>query len=262
MSEQARGVRRFVERTAPVRAAQPDGHVIAAGKGGIGTSTVALLLAFAARTHGPVVLVDAQGGFGGLHQLLGLAPWHDEEDRVRETPLGPDLTLIHAPAHAKAESPGLRAAMRRAVRARTDAIVLVDAGSRPQTVLHAMHDFGASLVSVVGADGISPAAAYGLAKLIWRTRPEASVAALANRVTDDEAGVAQDALRSAARRFAGRGIVWLGQLPEAPALLDADGPPWATIDSTEPALMAGADSVATRLLGPTPHRNSTLHRFG
>ena len=57
-------------------------------------------------------------------------------------------------------------------------------------------------------------------------------------------------------------IVWLGQLPEAPALLDPDGPSWATIDTEEPALMAGADSVATRLLGPTSHRNSTLHRFG
>lgn len=261
MSDQARGIRRFVDRTSPPRSSGADGYVVAAGKGGVGTSTVALLLAFAARPHGPVVLVDAGGGFGGPDQLLGLDRPADERG-VTEADLGPGLVLIHGHADGVPDSPARRSALRRAVRAHSGATVIVDAGSRPTTVVQALADFGTSLITVVGADGISPAAGFGLAKLAWRVRPETRIAALGNRIDEAEAGLVQDSVRSAARQFLDRSITWLGHFHDAASLRAFDGPPWATLDQTEPDLMAAAADATRRLLRRTTKQSKpTLHLF-
>lgn len=262
MSEQGRGVRRFVERATPRRAPGHDGFVIAAGKGGVGTSTAALLLAFAARRQGSVVLVDAQEGLGGLGPMSGAAPFRadSEEPRARQVTLAEDLELVLADPGA-ANDPGRRSALRRAVRSAGEArepTIIVDAGSRPAGVLQALHDYGSRLVTVVGPDGVSAAAAYSLAKLAWHTRPETEVAALGARMDEAQARLAHDALRTAARNFADRTVTWLGHLPEGPSV-GREPAAWETLNETEPALVRAAGVAAGRLLRPDGTRSkSTL----
>lgn len=255
MSDQAQGIRRFVERTPPPRT-PGGGHVVAAGKGGVGTSTVALLFAFAARRYGPVVLVDAQGGFGGPARLLGLEEPAPDDESVRHTDLGPNLVLLDTP-------PGLsdaerRIALRRAGRTDPGTALVVDAGARPATVAGALTDFGTSLVAVMGPDGVSPAAAYALAKLALGLRPETHVSGVANRVDAEQAGLVQHAFRSGVRRFLDRPATWLGQFPVA-ATLEGGGA-WSALGREEPELMSAAASAATRLLRPAKNSGtSTLH---
>ncbi len=255
MSTQAQGIRRFVDRTRPPRV-PGTGHVVAAGKGGVGTSSVALLLAFAGRRFGPVVLIDAQGGFGGPAHLLGLAGPDPDGEPVRRTELDPDLVLIDTlPGLTDAER---RSALRRAGRVDPGTTLIVDAGARPATIGGALLDFGASLIAVMGPDGVSPAAGFALAKYAWRLRPETTVAGLANAADLEQAGLVQHAFRSGVRRFTDRPVSWLGHLPAAPTL--EVEPLWTALDQAEPALMEAAATAAARLLRPARNGGpSTLH---
>ena len=139
-----------------------------------------------------------------------------------------------------------------------DPTVIVDAGSRPATVVQALNDYGSHLMVVIGPDPVSPAASYALAKTAWRHRPETLVSALANRVDAAGARLAHDAVRTAARRFADRPVGWLGHLPVAGTLEEEQGPDWSTLDAREPALVEAAVAACTRMLRLTRLDTSTL----
>jgi hypothetical protein len=254
MTEQARTVRRFVERRPPRRPRRTGGYVIAAGKGGIGTSTAAILLAQAALARGPVVLVDAHPGLVGLDRMLGI-PEADAEGGVRSRVIRDGFSLVHLPEDPVRQAPERRAALRRAARFGEEATVIVDAGAHPGTVLDALTDFDGALVTVVGPDGVSAPAAFGLAKLAWRKRPETPLAALAARADDEQAQLLHEAIRSAALRFANHSVTWLGRLPESGALGRPEVTEWAAIAETDPVVWHAAVRAWRRLVQPDSSRN-------
>lgn len=259
MTEQARAVRRFVERRPPRRPQRTGRYVVAAGKGGVGTSTTAVLLALAARRDGPVILVDAADTLSGLDRLLGFREG-EAAPGIRTATMADGLNLVYDGERKSVGRPSARRAdLRRAARLDHDPTVIVDGGARPQTALDALADFGGTLVTVVAPDGVSAPAAYALAKLAWRQRPETPLAAVAVRAAEEEAQLLHAALRSGAMRFAKRSVQWLGRLPDAPSLARAEWDWWRMIAEQEPALWHAAARSWRRLAEPEASRvNSTL----
>ncbi len=90
MSDQADGLRQLVQaRSTPLALADPlpespsvaRSLVFTSGKGGVGTSNLALNLAIALGEYGQrVVLIDADLGLANLDLLCGLAPGRDLGD--------------------------------------------------------------------------------------------------------------------------------------------------------------------------------------
>ena len=95
MSDQADGLRQLVQaRSGPTALAEPPpmpeppplqtrarSLVFTSGKGGVGTSNLALNLAIALGEYGQrVVLVDADLGLANIDLLCGLSPLHDLGD--------------------------------------------------------------------------------------------------------------------------------------------------------------------------------------
>ncbi len=260
-------------RTARSSGSPADAIVVAAGKGGVGTSTVALLLALAQLQDGPVTLVDAHDGLAGVDRILRRDGGNDDDpvDAAVDAPvplprrveLSPELFLVHAGGLGDpAASPAARrSALRRAARGAGGRII-VDAGAAPLTVLHAMRDFGGPLVTVLGTDPVSGPAAYALAKLIWHHHPEADVGALVNRADETEARFAWDAVRLAATRFLDRRVEWLGCLPDVPDLVELPLDAWFHLDEHQPTLSLAAAAAVSRLpsRGHTPDPTLTLLR--
>lgn len=266
MSGQAMGTRRFVGRnpTAP-GPARGDAFVVAAGKGGVGTSTAALLLALSALRRGPVTLVDAQEGLAGVDRMLGAdgepgsaagseagAASSPSSPVIRQV-LAPGLTLVRVPGDDDPllGAAGRRAALRRAARGPDGATVIVDAGARPVGVLHALADFNGELVTVLGPDGVSGPAAYALAKLVLHHRPQTRLAVLVNRADEAVGRLAYESVRTAARRFLDAPVEWLGHLPETPGLTELPLEGWLRLGEHEPALLDAAAQASARLL-PRP----------
>lgn len=260
---QARALRRFVGRDGPPGPPpHPNTWVVAAGKGGVGTSTVALALGLVAAGSGrDVTLVDATHGFGGLSMLArdhDATPGDADGARLLVAPLRQGLTLaaVRGGEHGTDAAAHRRALLRRA---RTGGVTLVDGGAHPSTALQALADFAPRLLLVVGGDPVSGPAAYALSKAAWGLRPDAEIAALANRCDATRAELTLQSVASAARRFLDRPIARLGWLPEAPSLAEHPADVLATLERDEPALMSAAAGALGRLLRPAePSHSSQL----
>lgn len=255
-------------RRSPAPLVAPGAFVVAAGKGGIGVTTAAAVLALTARRSGPVLVLDAQEGLVGVEGVMGIAPADaapgDADIRVRE--IASNFTLAHT---VDVDATGATTAARRSLfrKAARDATrdagvpttLIIDAGSRPMGVVNAVTDFRASLVLVIGPDGVSTAAAYALAKLVWYHCEDARVCALVNRADETAARLAYDALHAAARRFLRRPIDRLGHLPETPGLGDLRMEAWLQLEDHEPTLAEAAAEAIARLAPAVPaQKNHSL----
>src|SRR5687767_8334719 len=87
----------------PIRGARPTCVLVASGKGGVGTSSIAALTALSAVERGhSVLLVDASETAGSLHHLFGVRPTHGlwmlVDSRVRPdqvvSDVGDNLMLV------------------------------------------------------------------------------------------------------------------------------------------------------------------------
>src|SRR5580658_5142638 len=88
--------------------------LVASGKGGVGTSVTASLVALAAADRGErVLLVDATEGGGTIHHLFGLRPeqslWQLFSTRVHQdeviVPIDDRITVVPGGSSAGAEPP-------------------------------------------------------------------------------------------------------------------------------------------------------------
>lgn len=208
-------------------APRPHAHVtaVAGGKGGVGTSTVATLLAAAnARTGRSVLLVDAADATaGGLCALLGIAVDSDPAEPAL-VPLTPHLTLALPPAGRTAERSDIeRRVLFRRLIALFDAydVVVVDAGARLDTIAATLAG-GAGELLVIGApDRVTLAASYALLKIAASHAPRARATVLINRAGDAEAVAAYRSLRTGAERFLARIPDYGGALADEQALARA-----------------------------------------
>lgn len=213
-----RSVRPFLSS----RGDEPGPVVFASGKGGSGTSTLAALLAVGAAAHGQrVLLVDGTAGIGSLHLYLGteagrgwsaLKAGASPEELV--VTVGERLSLL--PSGEVAEATSISVAERQALFRRLVTLfssydlVVVDGGSRVESVMAACSAGAYRLVAVTTPDRVSLAATYALVKVALARMPELSVAVLANR-GDEAAG---ESIRAAAASFLDRTVDAVGAIPD------------------------------------------------
>ena len=197
---------------------------LASGKGGVGTSTAAALLGAAvAATGRRVLLVDAVGHLGTLHELLAVTPLHSLgalrrglEPQALVTPVSPTLSLL---ALAPDESP-LNESERRVLAQRLLSLyghydlVVADAGASAAAILQACRDGATRLFAVCGSDRVGLAATFALIKLVGQHFPDVRVDLMPNRVTATLAETLHGHLNAAAIRFLSRTICLAGAIPE------------------------------------------------
>ncbi len=219
---------------APVTAHRPRQAVpvvvgIAGGKGGVGTSTAAAILAatMASRGH-EVLLVDAADRLGTLDVLLGVTPRQsldalrggraDPDDML--VPVSQGLTLL--PTTHRGHGAALGAAERHVLFDRLTTLfprytlVVFDAGASAASALEACAHGVTRVLAVTGGDRIALAATYALVKLLHERYPAVRVDLLASRVTAAVAAMAHDSINRATMRFLSKGIHLAGLLPDDP----------------------------------------------
>lgn len=203
--------------------------LVASGREGTGASTVAALLALAASaTHERVLLVDADSRAPAMQRLLGAGfpatpgagqPAHEEGDEDAVVVVTESLSLLRrlppaTPAGAGADEPrGSLAALAAAFD-----LVVVDAGSRAETI-RAVCAAGVSQALVVGrADRISIAANYALVKVLASRLAVPSVGLLVNQSDEGTAEQVHAEILGAARYFLHAEVAFCGSVPDDPCL--------------------------------------------
>ncbi|MEO8563628.1 MAG: cellulose synthase operon protein YhjQ/BcsQ [bacterium] len=211
--------------------------VVASGKGGVGTSVCASLLALAcASLGGRTLLIDGNEGNGTLHHLLKVRPVRSldalRDPRVPVSDvcvhLGDAFTLV-ACKPASGEQITLTPDARRAPLERVLALsmdydcVVVDGGSRLDGILAVTGAGAARAVIVTDADRIALAANFALLKVLSTQAPHVQSRILVNRHDDAVALRAGAQLTEACSRFLGAEISLAGSVPDDACLRAAIG---------------------------------------
>lgn len=236
MSRSVDSLKAFMTSSGRAPAYVPTAGVIAvgAGKGGVGTSTVAALLAIeAARRNERVLLVDADESVGSLAMLFsvddpgpGLGALRggvvEPESLVR--PAAPGISLLAGGGGGIdatfAAAAGEHRALLRRVRDlyASYTTVIIDGGSRLETVLGVCGTGVERLLTVTSPERISLAASYALFKLA-RTRFEALPIELVVNGADDRRGrTLHTVVRTATQSFLGTDVRLGGAIPDDPGL--------------------------------------------
>lgn len=205
---------------------------VASGKGGTGKTFLTVNVAIALHRLGSrVVVVDCDFGLANAHLLLGVTPHHTlthvlaggmaVDEALEPTPFGPALVPGGSGVVSLTDlGPHHMDALARALgqlAGRFD-VVLIDcgAGLMPQTlvpVLAAQH-----VLVVANPEIASMTDAYALVKCVARQGGPATLHLAVNRAPADGLGHATyERLADVSRRFAGREIHYLGEVPEDPA---------------------------------------------
>jgi flagellar biosynthesis protein FlhG len=214
-----------------------DSLLVASGKGGVGTSVIASLAALSAAERGDkVLLIDANEGGGTLHHLFGVRPtaslWMltDERTQPADVLMSIDerLTLVAGGTTGTAVAPATENERRGAL-ARLAHVydgfdtIIIDGGSRLDTIGAVSELTDPTLLLVTSADRLALAANYALVKSVSAKRSDASIAIVANRHSESLAGEACDFLIGACSHFLGRTIDVAGVIPDDPCLQAAVG---------------------------------------
>ena len=210
------------------RGSAPPVVAIGAGKGGVGTSTVAALLASLAAADGTrVLLIDASQHFGGLSALFGidtslsLADLRGGTHSLGELviPVSRRLSLVNAGP----VGPGLSATEHQLLLRRladlydTFGLVVIDAGASAVTLRNAVRCGATRVLAVTANDRIALASTYAVVKLLHEQAPEVRVDVLANRVDAVSAERLHEYLNGASVRFLSRTVPFAGVIPDDPA---------------------------------------------
>lgn len=276
MNDQAAALRGLPDRRAWESDGRPGAQVVVvgSGKGGVGKSLVATLLATAwARQGRRVLLVDGAQNQGNLHILLGVRPQFPLAALVEGVataeqlvvPVTEGLSLI--PADSGTETLHALGTMDRArLHHRLSALfddwdaVVVDAGPGLESAVRAAAMRADRLWIVVVPEPAALADAYALIKLTHLQAPGLPIDVLVNRAaSDDEGRAVHERLQSAASRFLSRDVTYGGALPESGAWRDAARTPgaWLSLSSDVIEEVASRCAAAHRApRDPVPGRES------
>ena len=252
-----------VRRIHPQPRTMPPVVAVGGGKGGVGTSTVAALLASVATADGyRTLLIDAGDRIGALHHLLGIEPPHSLADMrgLRRpadliVPVTERMSLVSAAPSADVSAGERRVLMRRLVDLYPDFdLVVIDAGSSAESLTGACRIGAIRLLAVTASDRISLVATYALIKLLHERAPDVRVDVVANRVDEAEGERLHEYLNAASVRFLSRTVPYAGTVPEdgdfGRVLAAGMGTDEAALGSSAAHAMRG---IAELLLGvPTP----------
>lgn len=248
-------------------ATRPTSVLVASGKGGVGTSCMAALLAIAAAERGErVLLVDAAESSGSLHHLFGARPtqslWMLADTRLRPEDAIIDaddnLTLMPGGTSADAMMPPNDHHRRTALTSLAQiypaySLIVFDGGSRLDTVTAIAELADPAVLLVTSADRLALAANYALVKWMHTRRPNAILSVLSNRHGDAVAEEACGFLVGACTHFLNRPIDIAGAVPDDPCLHAAVGAGMSVRDALEgsPAIDA-IRSLLTRFIPTWP----------
>ena len=230
MSDQATDLRALVRQVAtshaPV-AARPRRIVVFGGKGGLGTTTIAVNLAVALAQQGArSLLCDAAGGDVALQ--CGLEPRHTLAEALAGNRTAAQVVLP-GPAGvqvlpgtrelARSQEPAEHAWNRlmtqfQSLRERPETVI-IDAGSRPDPVARQLWQAADRVLLVASVETSAIMNAYASVKLLTDLTRPVSIALLVNRAPRESlAKEAQQRLAQACRRFLGLALRSVGHLPE------------------------------------------------
>jgi ATPases involved in chromosome partitioning len=241
--------------------------LVASGKGGVGTSMIATLTALSASERGQrVLLVDATESGGTLHHLFGVRPEHslwtlsDLRTPIEEALIALDdrLTLVAGGSSGAAIVPETdeirRAALMRVAQVYSQySLVVIDGGSRLDTISAISDLADPSTLLVTSADRLALAANYALIKSMNTRRANANISVLVNRHGEAVAADAANFLLGACSHFLGRTIDVAGTIPDDPSLLAAVGAGMSVRDAVEGSPAADAvRGVLTQVLPSWP----------
>lgn len=203
--------------------------VVGSGKGGVGTSVVSILLALEASRRGEnVLLLDADESVGSLHMMLGIVDPGPGLGSLRGGLIEPEQ-LLHTIAPGLSFFPGggggvdatlsNAAAERRALLRRVSSLyerfttVIVDGGSRLDSVMAACGVGAERLVCVTASDRISLAASYALFKIARARFETLPVELIVNGVDERKGRNLHAIVRTATQTFLGTDVRFGGAIP-------------------------------------------------
>jgi MinD-like ATPase involved in chromosome partitioning or flagellar assembly len=229
VSQQLAALRRHLgdSPSAPVPATGGVGAVVVgSGKGGVGTSSVAALLALLAAAQGArTLLIDSDEGVGPLGLMLGVADapgWSALRGGARPDELVVSLgeRLGFLPGGTQADASALSPTERRVLFRRVSSLypmydlVIVDGGSRLEPVLAACGTGVARLLAVTTPDRISLAGCYALLKAVDARHPGVASGLVVNQSDATGAERAAATVAEAAQLFLGRGLALAAAVPD------------------------------------------------
>lgn len=235
MSDQATDLRALVRQVASAHApvvARPRRIVVFGGKGGVGTTTVAVNLAVALAQQGQrTLLCDAAGGDVALQ--CRLEPQHTLADVlagnrtlnhvVQAGPAGVQIlpsTRDSLRWHETAEHAWNRLMTQFAALAPRPLVVVIDAGSQPDPLARQLWQAADRVLLVSTVETAAIMDAYASIKLLTDPTRAASLGLIVNRAPGESMAVeAQQRLAQACRRFLGLPLRSVGHIPEDAAAL-------------------------------------------
>ena len=222
MADQATELRRLVAgagSAADLPAQRPHLIAVAAGKGGVGTTTIAIGLAAAlASEEQASLLVDGNANNPDVMNVCGLACGdHRANDPLGATPWGP------AGMHVATQTAGDRALFFEQMKMLPYGSVVVDAGSGLNRSVRDWWRAADQVVLVTGEDAIAAMDAYAAIKLMAHDCPQ-PISIVVNGASSDEVATGIcDRITKACRRFLGRIPLAGGRLGHDTRITAADG---------------------------------------
>lgn len=242
MSRSADALRAFVSQNGgPDFETTPGVVVVGSGKGGVGTSTAAVLMAQeAARQGQQVLLVDGDEHVGSLQLLLGIEGSLPGVGALRGGTLtpadllvqaGPRLHLLPGGSAGVEGTWALATSERRALFRRIAGLyerydlVVVDGGARLESVAAALTAGAERLLVVTGTERIPLAASYALVKVARARFPGLRTELVVNRSAGNAGTAAHRIVEGAAERFLQIQVPLAGAVPDDPTVRAAADAP-------------------------------------
>ncbi|OHB73343.1 MAG: hypothetical protein A2V70_00375 [Planctomycetes bacterium RBG_13_63_9] len=263
MYDQANRLRQLVRDSATqdntAQGKRPSLIVVASGKGGVGTTTVAVNLAVSLTRDGlQTVLVDANPRGGDVAILCGLEERYTLADvlsgqRTINEALqrGPAAVQVlpgvwgaeghcdEAPAASKRLIRQLHALGGRAE------LVVVDAGNTPDPLMQRFWQTAELILLVTSPEDPSIVDTYALIKALAENDLHGSIQLLVNLCPNTEvAESVYHRLAEACRRFLGVSLESAGHVPVTPRMPNLSLDSRCTATTTEPLVIAAPDSAA------------------
>ena len=275
MSQASDSLRSFMANRSggPGFTPSPGVIVVGGGKGGTGASTVSALIAIeAVRAGQRTLLVDGDEHLGALHLLLGidtpgpglaaLRGGHVQpHDLVRE--IVPGLHLLPGGGAGVEGTLAIATAERRALFRRVSGLyehydlIVVDGGSRLESVTAAVTAGVERLVVVTGTDRVALASSYALVKVARGRFGKVPVELVVNRVSGPSGMAAHRLVDGAAERFLHADVPLAGVIPDDPSVAAAvEGDGLLVLESGSPA-RAAAFRVVDRVLNEHAARHAS-----